>query len=174
MHRQLSGISHHVRQSLDVIFCQICNFECCMIRQGILGGNFDIFAASGESTAWILLWKTHSRPNGVRVCLVAQSNFSSTACDPRAWTMVEFWKHNLGRPSQLIAPFENGGDETNYPSPLTFLDDPDVPCWTLCTSRTSRTSGTSWIAWPTTRMASRSITCLLERERESGTWKELT
>ena len=33
-------------------------FECCMILQGTLGSNFDICAASGESTAWVLLWKT--------------------------------------------------------------------------------------------------------------------
>ena len=32
----------------------------------------DIFAASGESTAWVLLWKTRSRPIGVRVCFVVQ------------------------------------------------------------------------------------------------------
>ena len=47
-----------------------------MILQGTLGGNFDIFAASGESTAWVLLWKTRSRPSGVRVCPVAQIIFS--------------------------------------------------------------------------------------------------
>ena len=33
-------------------------YQCCMILQGTLGGNFDIFAASGEPTAWVLLWKT--------------------------------------------------------------------------------------------------------------------
>ena len=43
-----------------------------MILQGTLRGNFDILAASGESTAGVLLWKTRSRPIGVRVCLVAQ------------------------------------------------------------------------------------------------------
>ena len=42
-----------------------------MLLQGTLGGNFDIFAASGEFTAWVLLWKTRSRPIGVRVCPVA-------------------------------------------------------------------------------------------------------
>ena len=29
-----------------------------MFLQGTLGGDFDIFAASSESTAWVLLWKT--------------------------------------------------------------------------------------------------------------------
>ena len=50
-------------------------FECCMVLQGTLGGDFDIFAASGESIAWVLVWKTRSRPTGVRVCPVAQFNF---------------------------------------------------------------------------------------------------
>ena len=43
-----------------------------MLLQDTLGGNLDIFAASGEPTAWVLLWKTRSRPIGVRVCPVAQ------------------------------------------------------------------------------------------------------
>ena len=30
-------------------------FECCMILQSTLGGNFDTLAASGDSTAWVLL-----------------------------------------------------------------------------------------------------------------------
>ena len=38
-----------------------------MLLQGTLGGDLDIFAASGESTAWVLLWTTSSRPIGVRV-----------------------------------------------------------------------------------------------------------
>ena len=57
-----------------------------MILQGTLEGNFDIFAASGESTAWVLLRKTRSRPIGVRVCPAAQFNFLNTAFDPRVWT----------------------------------------------------------------------------------------
>ena len=65
-----------------------------MLFQGTLGGDFDIFAASGESTAWVLLWKTSSRPIGVRVCPVAQFDFFSTAFDPPAWTLVVFWKED--------------------------------------------------------------------------------
>ena len=61
-----------------------------------LGGDFDIFAASGESTAWVPFWKTRSRPIGVRVCPVAPFDFFSTAFDPRAWTMVVFWKEDSG------------------------------------------------------------------------------
>ena len=72
------------------------HFQCCLILQGTLEGNLDIFAASGESTAWVLLWKTRSRPIGVRVCPVAQFNFFSTAFDPRAWTIVLFWKEDSG------------------------------------------------------------------------------
>ena len=52
-----------------------------MILQGTLGDNFDIFAASGESTAWVLLWEIRSRSIGVTVCPVAQFNFFSTAFD---------------------------------------------------------------------------------------------
>ena len=67
-------------------------FECCKLLQGTLGGHFDIFAASGESIAWDFLWKTRSSPSVVRVCLVAQFNFCSSAFDPRAWTKDVFWK----------------------------------------------------------------------------------
>ena len=99
-----------------------------MILQGTLGGNFDILAASGESTAWVLLWKAGSRPIGARVCPAAQFNFFSTACDPRAWTMSVFWKENSRRQLQLNTIEIEGGDNTNYPSPpnYTFFDDPDV------------------------------------------------
>ena len=53
------------------------HFQCCMLLQGTLGHDFDIFAASGESTAWVLLWKARSRPIAVRVCPVPQSTFSA-------------------------------------------------------------------------------------------------
>ena len=100
-----------------------------MLLQGTLGDDFDIFAASGESTAWVLLWKTRSRLVGVRVCPVAQFNFFSTAFDPRVWTMVVFWKEDSGRQPQLISPENEGGAETSFPSPpnFTFFDDLDVP-----------------------------------------------
>ena len=71
-----------------------------MLLQGTIGGNFEVFAAIGESTAWVLLWKTRSRPIGVR--FVAQFNFFSTAFDPRVWTMVVLWKEDSGRQPQLI------------------------------------------------------------------------
>ena len=103
--------------SSSTLFLPNMQFECCMILQGTLGGSFDIFAASGESTAWVLLWKTRSRPLGVRVCPVAQFNFFKTAFDPRAWTLVVFWKEVLERQPQLITPENEGGDNTYYPSP---------------------------------------------------------
>ena len=76
-----------------------------------------------------LLQKTRSRPSGVRVCAVAQFDYFSTAFDPLVWTMVVFCKEHSGRQPQLITPENEGGDETNYPSPpkFTFFDDPDVP-----------------------------------------------
>ena len=125
--RHSQRIFLRIWQSFDVIFCRICSLN--VILQGTLGGNFDIFAASGESTAWVLLWKTRSRPIGVRVCPVAQFNFFSAACDLLECTMVVFWKENARRQLQLITPENEGRDETNYPSPSThtFLDDPAVP-----------------------------------------------
>ena len=67
-----------------------------MLLQGTLGYDFDIFAASGESTAWVLLWKTRSRPIGVRVCPVAQFDFFRTAFDPREWTNGCVFEGRLG------------------------------------------------------------------------------
>ena len=112
-------------------------FKCCMLLQGTLGGNFDIFAASGDSIAWVLFWKTRSRLIGVMVVPVSQVIFLSTAFDARERTMVVFWKENSGRQPQLITHENEGGDETNFPS------------WTARS------------AWPTTRMASSfsSVTC---------------
>ena len=49
-----------------------------MLLQGTLGGHFDIFAASGEFTAWVLLWKTRSRPIGVSEGLSCSSNSISS------------------------------------------------------------------------------------------------
>ena len=72
------------------------------ILQSTLGGNFDIFAASGESTAWVLFGKNRSRPIGVRVCPVAQYNFFR-------WTLLVFWKANSGRQPNLITPDNKGG-----------------------------------------------------------------
>ena len=39
------------------------HFQCCMLLQGTLSGNFDILAASGESAAWALLGKTPLKTN---------------------------------------------------------------------------------------------------------------
>ena len=97
-------------------FLPNAHFQCCMLLQGTLGDNFDIFAASGESTAWVLLWKARSRPVGVRVCPAAQFNFFSTAFHLREWTMVVLWKEDSGRQPQLMIPDNGGGDETNCPS----------------------------------------------------------
>ena len=91
-----------------------------MLLRGTRGHDFDIFAASGESTAWVLLWKTRSRPIRVRVCPVAQRAFFSTAFDPREWTMVVFWKEDSGSQLRLITPENEGGDETSSPSPPRF------------------------------------------------------
>ena len=43
--------------------------------------------------------------------------------------MVVFRKEDSGRQPHLITPENEGGDETNCPSPptFTFFDNPDVP-----------------------------------------------
>ena len=38
-----------------------------------------------------------------------------------------FWKEDSGRRPHLITPENEGGDETSYPSPPKFFDDPEVP-----------------------------------------------
>ena len=103
------------------------HFQCCKLLRGTL--DFDIIAASGESTAWVLLRKTRSRPIGVRVCPVAQFNIFSTAFDPCEWTLAVFWNEGSGRQPQLITPENEGGDETSSLSPprFNFSDDPDIP-----------------------------------------------
>ena len=50
-----------------------------------IGDCSNIFPAIGGSNAWVLQWKTHSRPIGVRICPACSPNrFFSTAVDPRA------------------------------------------------------------------------------------------
>ena len=93
IHQQLQGIFSPNMSVLRRHFPNL-QFECCMILQGTLGGNFDIFAASGESTAWVLFWKICLRPIGV--CPVAQFIFFSTAFDPRVWTTDCFLERKLG------------------------------------------------------------------------------
>ena len=90
--------------SLSTSFLPNVHFQRCMCLQGNLGHDFDIFAASGESTAWVLLWKTDSRPLGVRVCHVAQFDFLSTALGPREWPMVVFYNEDSGRQLRLTTP----------------------------------------------------------------------
>ena len=140
IHGNPSTIAKDFSQHLIVLRCHLLpnmSLHCCTLLQGTLSGNFDIFAASDDSTAWVLFWKTSSTPIGVSVCLGAQFNFLRTAFDPREWTMVVFWKESSGYQPQVITPKNEGRDETNYPSPppnFTFFDDPDVLSWTLWTS----------------------------------------
>ena len=129
--RQLHRLFRRIWQFFfDVVLLPNMQFECCMIHQGTLDGTFDIFAASGECTTWVLLWKTRSRPIGVRVRPAAQFSFSSTAFDPRARVdNGSVLERNFGRQPQLITPENERGDTTNYSSPptYTFFDGPEVP-----------------------------------------------
>ena len=59
IHLQLQGIFSLRMTVLRRHFPNV-QFECCMILQGTLGGNFDILVSSCESTAWVLLWKDRS------------------------------------------------------------------------------------------------------------------
>ena len=62
------GFFLHVWQSFDVIFfLPNVHFQCCVLHQGTLSHDFDIFAASSEFTSKVCSWKTCSRPIGVRV-----------------------------------------------------------------------------------------------------------
>ena len=130
IHRQLQGISDHIWQSLDVIFLPNMQFECCMILQNTRDRNFDIFATSGESTAWVLLWKTRSRSIGVRVCPVAQiqlfQHFIWSACVDYGCILERSFGSSA--PASYAWKWRRWGI---FPSPPTFFDDPDVlfgPC----------------------------------------------
>ena len=66
LHGKSSALARKLSPHMAVFgrhFLPKMQFQCCMLLQGTLGGDFDIFAASGESTAWVL-WKTRSRPIG--------------------------------------------------------------------------------------------------------------
>ena len=177
LHWNPSAIAKDLSLHMTVRRCHFLpnlSFPSCMLLHGTLGGIFDIFSASEESTAWVLLWKTRSRPMGVTVCPVALFNFFSTAFDPREWTMVVFWEENSGHQPQLMKPENKGRDETNYPSPpsdFQFFDDPDVPFGPQgppppeppAPPRPPAPPGPpeqSGPQEPTTRMASSSIACL--------------
>ena len=54
-HGNSSAIARDVSQHAAVLrrnFLANMHFQCCTLLQGTLGGKFDIFAASGESTCW--------------------------------------------------------------------------------------------------------------------------
>ena len=128
IHRQLHRIFHRIWQSFDVIFCRICNLSAVWFSRA----NLDTILTSLRPAVNPLLGcssgKPLSRQIGVRVCPAARFNFFSTAFDPRGWTMVVFWKENLGRqPHGWLHLRTKEGDETNYPTLPKFFGDPDVP-----------------------------------------------
>ena len=134
IYRQLQLFSR-IWQSFDVIFCPICTSSAVCCVKGTLNGNLDIFVASGESAAWVLLWKTRSRPIGVRVCPVSQSNFSVPHLI-RVWTMVMFRKEDSGTsaPADLSRKRRTRWYQLSISANFTFFDDSDVhfgPCGPL-------------------------------------------
>ena len=79
--------------------------------------------------------KTHSRPIGVRVCPVSQSNFSVPHLI-RVWTMVMFWKEDSGMPAPADYTWKRRSrwDQLSISANFTFFDDSDVhfgPCGPL-------------------------------------------
>ena len=104
-------------QSFDVIFCRMCiSSAACYFRAPSVAILTSLRPVVNPLPG-CSLWKTRSRPIGVRVCPVAQFDFISTAFDPRVWTMVVFWKDdppdNLGFPPGLPpAPPPAGGERT--------------------------------------------------------------
>ena len=89
------NISPHMAVPRRHFFLPIMHLQCCISLQGTLGGNFDIFAASGESTAWVFLLTTRSRPYW-REGLSCSPIQLFQHCIPREWTLVVFWKENAG------------------------------------------------------------------------------
>ena len=98
------------------------HFQCYMLLQGTLGGDFDVFAASGKSTAWVLLWKNPFKTNWRE----------GLSCSPiqlfAAGHLIRVSGQRLysGRKTrdvsrQLITPENEGGEETSSPSP------PNIP-----------------------------------------------
>ena len=66
LHQNPSAIAREISTHMAVLrrhFLPKVHFQCCMSLQGTLGHDFNIFAASGESTAWVLLWKTQFKTN---------------------------------------------------------------------------------------------------------------
>ena len=99
----------------------------CLIGASVTSGGESIFAASGESTAWVLFWKTRSRSIGREGLSCSPSQlFQHRIWSARVDNGLRYGKENVGRQPHLITP-KNEGDETSYPSPPKFLDDPDVP-----------------------------------------------
>ena len=76
------------------------HFQCCVLLQDTLGGDFDTFAPSGEFHCLENPLKTNWREG----LSCSQIQLLSTAFDPREWTMVVFWKEDSGRQPQLITP----------------------------------------------------------------------
>ena len=91
-----------------------------MLLQGTLGSDFDIFAASGESTAF--LWKTRSKTNwreGLSCSPIRffQHRIRSACVDNGCILEGRFGTSAL----HLLTPENEGGDETSSPSPPNFF-----------------------------------------------------
>ena len=127
-----SAVAKHLSPHMAVLrrhFSWICSLSAVWFSKALGEANLTFLLPSVKPLLGHSLWKNRSRPIGVRICPAAKFNFFSTAFDPRKWTLVVCWKESLGRQPKLIAPENEGGDNTNYSSPpnVTFFDDPEVP-----------------------------------------------
>ena len=125
--------------------------QCCMILQGTLGGNFDIFAASGESTAWVLLWKIPFKTQFIsstphRMCASGHTNYPS----PPHYTFfddpdVPFEPSGLPAPPEPLQPPRSPGPPPRWrpaPSPAGGREEwkQETYCVSDCTRDLHRSS----------------------------------
>ena len=157
IHRQLQRISHQIWQSSDVIFLPNMQFECCMILQGTLGRNFDIFAASVNP----LLGYSSGRPVQHQLAwgfvLWPNSRFSAFHLIRVRWLRLysgkKRWDLNMKEEMRQIILL-------HLPSLMILMFLLDLVDLQGLLDRLDRLA-------QHTRMASRSIACW--RERKSGT-----
>ena len=153
IHQQLQEIFTRIWQFLRRHFLPNVHFQSCMLLQGTLGGDFDIFAASGESTAWVLLWKTRSRPNWPESLFCSPSQLFSA---PHLIRVSGRWLCN-GRKTRDVSPKLKTKEEMRP----ALHHHQDLLSWSVTNSWTARS------AWTSTRMVPQLLHLLVgERERE--------
>ena len=57
-----------------------------------------------DNKAWVIMWRTHERPLGVRVVPVANLKFPDAKFKVSDWTMVIYWKETTGLQMTVCPP----------------------------------------------------------------------